>query len=359
MGTLIPTLTDLGYAMAMTGQFHNARLMAEEAERLAQRRGKAKLLVAALNARAFIEGLDHHFQVALRYADRALEAARQSPEDRVRGISHLARARAYRYLWTSLCESERLREADLLDEALADATQAASLLRAEPTDRVGALLERGCIYRELARWRNAQDKKTEAAEAAHRSQSDLERVTVLAAALNLPRQQSLAWTDLGWLGYYLGKTDGVEEALQQAYQSLPAEYLFPEDGPLPPMAERQQKTEAALPFWSALGKAEMLRANLALDRALANSTNGHHQEQLRTAAQHITLSLAYDELVGDSYFDLTRAEEGLHSRIVQDDLDIGTFHRYAKQVAEERGLTQPTRFQDFLQRMFGPADLWT
>ncbi len=359
MGTLVSTLTEVSYAMAMTGQFHHARLMAEEAERLAQRRGQMNLLAAALNVRAFVEGYDHHYQVALRYADRALEAAIQTPGNRVRGLSHLARARAYRYLWNSLCERERACEAGLLDEALADATQAASCLRAHPADRVGALLERGCIYRELARWRQAQGKKREAAEAAHKSQSDLERVAVLAGALNLPRQQSLAWTDLGWLRYYLGQTQDVEQALQQAYGPLPEDYLFPQQGALPPMAEEEQKREAALPYWSALGKAEMLKANLALDQALNNSANGHHQEQICAAAKHFTLSLAYDELVADSYFELTRAEEGLHSRIVQDDLDISAFHQYARQAAEEQGLSQPTRFQDFLQRVFGPSDLWT
>jgi len=359
MNALVPTLTDLSYVMAMTGQFHDARLTSEEAERLAQRRGQIHLLAEALNVRAFVEGLDRHYQVALRYADRALEASAQLPGHRVRGLSHLARARAYRYLWNSLCEDERAREAGLLDEALAAATQAAGLLRSSPAERVGALLERGCIYRDLARRRHAEGRKEEAAEAAHKSQSDLERVTVLAAALDLPRQQSLAWTDLGWLGYYLGKTEDVEQALQQAYEPLPEGYLFPEQGPLPPMAESRQKKEAALPFWSALGKAEMLKANLALDQALGNSTNGHHQEQLHAAAKHITLSLAYDELVADSHFELTRAEGGLHARIVQDDLDISTFHQHARQVAEEQGLSQPTRFQDFLQRMFGSADLWS
>ena len=359
MNTLASTLTDLSYTMGMTGQFHHARLMAEEAERLARRRGQIHLLAEALTVRAFVEELDHHYQVALRYADRALEAAAQLPGHRVRGLSHLTRARAYRYLWNSLSEDERARESGLLDEALAAATQAVGLLRSSPAERVGALLERGCIYRDLARWHHVEGKKTEAAEAAHKSQSDLERVTVLAAALDLPRQQSLAWTDLGWLDYYLGDVEDVEQALQQAYEPLPQEYLFPQQGPLPPMAESKQKREAALPFWSALGKAEMLKANLALDRALDNSANGHHQELLHAATKHFTLSLAYDELVADSHFDLTRAEERLHSRIVQDDLDISTFHQHAKQVAEEQGLNQPTRFQDFLHRMFGSADLWT
>ena len=122
------------------------------------------------------------------------------------------------------------------------------------------------------------------------------------------------------------------------------------------MAERKQKKEAALPIWTALGKAEMLRANLALDQALSNSANGNHGRLLREAAKHFTLSLAYDELVSDSHFDLTRAEEGLHARIVQDDLDISSIHQHARQVAEEQGLSQPTRFQDFLHRMFGAAD---
>ena len=359
MNTLTSTLVELSYAMAMTGQFHHARLKAEEAERLAQRRGQVYLLAEALNARAYLEGLDHHYQVALRYADRALEAAAKLPGHRLRGLSHLARARAYRYLWNSLSETERAREAGLLEEAVAAATQAAGLLRSSPAERVGALLERGCIYRELARWRHAEGRKEEAAEAAHRSQSDLERVTVLAGALDLPRQQSLAWTDLGWLEYYLGKEDDVEQALQQAYEPLPEEYLFPEQGPLPPMAESKQKKEAALPIWAALGKAEMLRANLVLDQALSNGANGHHQELLHAAAKHYTLSLAYDELVADSHFELTRAEEGLHARIVQDDLDISTFHQHARRVAEEQGLSQPTRFQDFLHRMFGSADLWS
>jgi len=44
------------------------------------------------------------------------------------------------------------------------------------------------------------------------------------------------------------------------------------------------------------------------------------------------------ELVADSHFELTQAEGGLHARIVQDDLDISTFHQHARQVAEEQGL---------------------
>jgi hypothetical protein len=220
------------------------------------------------------------------------------------------------------------------------------------------LLERGCIYRELTRRHHAAGRSEEEEEIAQKSRADLERVAVLAGALDLPRLHSLAWTDLAWLSYYLDRPDEIEQFLEQAYRPFPAEYLFPTGGPLPPMAQGTKKQEANLPFWSALGKAEMLKGYLALDRALAASGNEHHQEQLQAAAKHITLSLAYDALVADSYFELNRAKEGLYLRIVQDALSIKILHQHASEAAEAQGLEQPTRYQQFLERMFGPADLW-
>jgi len=358
MDALASTLTNLSYAMALTGEFHRARLLAEEAERLAQRRGQLHMLAVTLNVRAFVEAFADRQRDALRYTDRALEISAQLPDQRVQGLSHLARARAYRYLWGALSEAEKKREANLFDNAIKEASQAANLLRGAPGDRVSALLERGCIYRELARLHHAAGRTEEAEEIAQKSRADLERVAVLAGALDLPRLHSLAWTDLGWLNYYLDQPDEIEESLAQALRPFPAEYLFPADGPLPSMAQGERKREACLPFWSALGKAEMLKGYLALDQALAASGNEHHHEQLQAAAKHITLSLAYDALVADSYFELTRAEEGLHLRIVQDGLSIRALHQCAKNAAEGQGLEQPTRFQEFLERMFGPADLW-
>jgi tetratricopeptide (TPR) repeat protein len=358
MDALASTLTNLSYVMALTGGFHHARLLAEEAERLARRRGQLHMLAVTLNVRAFVEAFASRYRDALRYTDRALELSEQLPAQRLQGLSHLARARAYRYLWGTFSELEKKREASLFDKALKEVNQAANLLRGAPGDRVTALLERGCIYRELARLHHAAGRSEEANESGQKSRADLERVAVLAGALDLPRLHSLAWIDLGWLSYYLDQPEAIEGSLQQAYQLFPEEYLFPVLGPLPAMAQGKQKRKAALPFWSALGKAEMLKGYLALDRARTASGNEHRQEQLETAAKHITLSLAYDALVADSYFDLTRAEAGLHLRIFQDGLSIRTLHRHAREAAEAQGLEQPTRFQDFLERMFGPADLW-
>jgi len=359
MAALIPTLSNLSYVMALTGEAHHARLLAEEAEQLARRSGKEHMLAMTLNVRALVEEHDDHHKAALRYTDQALDVAARLPSPRVRGLIHLTRARAHRYLWTTLTDSERQREPEFFPEALKEANQAVKLLRHSPTDRVEALLERGCVYRDLARRYHELGKAEEAKEFSGRSKDDLERAAVLAGAMGLRRQQALAWTNLGWLFYYLGQEHEMETTLNQACAPFPAEYLFPAKGPVPPMAEKKHKREATLPYWSTLGKLEMLRGYLSLDHALSTNGRGNPQDSLAEAADHITLSLAYDELVADSHFDLRKAEERLHKRILKDNLSIKSLHQCAQEAADRHELEAPTRFQRFLDRMFGPAELWT
>ena len=358
MDGLVQTLTNLAYAMALTGQCPHARLLAEEGERLAQRSGQEYMLALTLNVRALVELYDAHHRTALSYADRAMEVAARLPTPRALGLVHLTRAKAHRYLWDTLSEAERQRETPIFDDMLTEANQAATLLRTSPADRVDALLERGCVYREMARVRHQQGRSNEEKDLADKCRKDLERATILAGALGLVGQQALAWTNLGWLLYYIGETEAVAGALQQARQLLPEEYLFQVKGGLPPMADDEQIGEATLPYWSTLGKCEMLKAYLALDQAAAAQGKQEHDMALQTAAKHVSLSLAYDELVADSYFELTRAEEGLHKRTLHDNLSIRLLHKCAKQAAEQQGLKQPTRYQSFLNRMFGPPDLW-
>jgi tetratricopeptide (TPR) repeat protein len=358
MAFLAPTLTNLSYAMALTGETHQARLLVEEAERLARRSGKDHMLALTLDVRALVELYDGHFRSALHYTDRALDIAVNLPAFRVRGLIYRTRAMAHRYLWNSLTDDERTHQLDFFDEALREANQAVSLLRNSPTDRVDALIERGCTYRELARLYHLCQDPQQSRNYAQKSQADLERAAVLAGAIDIPGHQALAWTNVGWLHYYLGNTDEVHKSLEQAYAACPEEYLFPDHGPTPPMADPARRSEAALPYWNTLGKAEMLKAYIALDQAREAKEGDDYDARLRVAVRGITFSLAYDELIADAYFDLTRAEEALHRRILHDGLSIGLLHEQACQVAEANGLEVPTRFQRFLTRMFGPMELW-
>lgn len=125
------------------------------------------------------------------------------------------------------------------------------------------------------------------------------------------------------------------------------------------MARADRKSQACMPFWSVLGKAEMLNAFVALDQAQSASRHAEQVGRLQQAVRAITLSLAYEEQIADAHFDMTRAEASLHRRILHDRLSIAGLHQNAQQVAEELDLSRPTRFQSFMDRMFGPADLWT
>ena len=124
MAALVPTLTNLSYALALTGETHQARLLAEEAERLARRHGQEHMLAMTLNVRALVEGFDDHHKAALRYTDRALEVAARLPSPRVRGLIFLTRTRAHRYLWGALTQAERLAEPQYFHKALKEAVRA-------------------------------------------------------------------------------------------------------------------------------------------------------------------------------------------------------------------------------------------
>jgi hypothetical protein len=356
MAGLAPSLVNLSYALALMGQFHHARLLAREAEGWARRSGKEYVLALALNARAQVEEHDGRIRDALRYNDRALKIAEGLRIPRVRGLVYMTRARAHRHF--HLTEEQRNSHPQALEEALKEANQAVSLLRNNPPDRVTALIERGCMHREIAQIYYAQQQEVEAVQSARRSQKDFERAIDLTEAMDLSDQQALARMNLAWLWYYTGQIDKVNEILKQTYSSIPSEYAFPARGAFPPMAQEKHKDEARLPFWIALGKAEMLKAYLALDEAQSTADEKEQEEKLTQAVLHIALSLAYKEQVASESFDLRRAEGELHRRILQDELNIGGLQHYAQQAAAAQGLKQPTRFQEFLNRMFGPADLW-
>ena len=357
MAGLASVLINLSYALALVGEGHHARLVTEEAERLAHRLGQEYVLALALNARALVEEYDGHHKAALGYTDQALSIARGLSAPRLRGLIYLTRARAHRHLIDDGAP-QKIAHEEVFDDALKEANQAVNLLKNTPPDRLTALVERGCLHREIARWHYLHQDPEAARKAARHSQRDLERTVALAGVMDLADQQALAWNQLGWLWYYAGQIEDAGQALERATVCIPADYVFGHRSPLPPMAHEERKEKARLPFWNTLGKVELLRAYVALDRYLALPEQEAREQELKVAVRHMSLSLAYLAQTADEHFDLNRAEERLHRRILADRINIGALHDYARQVATEQGLAQPGRFQQFLNRMFGPADLW-
>jgi hypothetical protein len=206
MWALTPTLIELAHVMAQTGQVHAARLLAQEAERRSQRASDEATLALARHVRAVVEIHDNHPRDALRYASQALHLARRVHEGSLHGAIHLTRARARLQLWESFGRDQRHQELTPLLEALQDVDLAVNLLGHSPAAMVDALLERAGIHRAVALWHDWQGRDDEADRAATRSHDDAQEAAGLAAALDLPGQQALAWLHRAWLHYHLKQT---------------------------------------------------------------------------------------------------------------------------------------------------------
>jgi hypothetical protein len=363
-GVLALTLSSLSHAMAQIGRFEDARLVAMEAERWAYCSGSEYVLALALMARALVEGYDNRPKETLRFTEPALKMAERLRSPFVRGRIYLIRTRAHRYLLSP--EENRRCKTQHLEEVTREASLAVNLLKDNPPDSIAALIERGCLFREIARRQHLQRREIEIVRPEQKSQQDLERAAALAGTVGLPDQQALAWTPLACLWYYTGRTEDADGALQHAYSCIPPGYFLPDPGAVKglsqnamlPIAQNGCRGDPCAPFWTVLSKAEMLKAYVALDQMQAAGDQVAQEEMLKETVKHMVLSLAYSEQIADKHFDMVRAEASLHQRILHDGPSIAQLYLSAQQVAEEWGLRQPTRFQRFLDRMFGPAHLW-
>ena len=353
MKGLASVLTNLAYVMALTGRFNHARIIIDEAEAQARRSVSRRPLAIALNTRALIETLDDHPRAALRLTDKALKIAEEL-DPQAEGLIYLTRAKARRYLWASYTVEEKEGEWDeskkkwkLLDRALGEATKAVERLKKPPFFYVEALMERGCLYREVAREYYRIGNVNRAKEAANQSEQDFQRTIKLAEEYALPFITALAWVNLAWMFYYIKRLEKARNSLEKAYSVIPYKEL---EKAIAKYGSSIRPDKCICPLWSTLGKAEMLKAWLAMD-----------ERDLEEASKHITLSLAYDEKLAPEHFDIIRAERIVSERLRRMNLglqELRRLYRYAREAAQNYNLKQPTRFQRLLQNTFGPSNVW-
>jgi len=395
MGALISTLTNLAYAMAMVGRFRHARQVLGEARERADQEGQPHWLARILNVRAIVEALDGHSRTALRHADDAqvlFEVGKVSDE-RLRGLLHITRARAYRYLWNDFVRERRWRDGleDPLLRAYEEGEKGLSLIK--ETERQGsyyhveALTETGCVLREMA-WTYRKIAEREALLTEDVFEGDRERLFQGAArraedrfwraggvenreASWKPQIQrrikedlggdaylpTLALTNLGWHYHYQRRAPEEITALCELIEELigPA-YRLPE--------LTVEKESANLLLWAVLGKMEMLRFHELL-RGWERWDRAERDVRLKQAVRRVTYSLEYDYLVGRNSYDLRRAEAGLHQRLISlpewDVYILPRFYRYGEEVAEElqawlRG--RESAFLRWLRENFGEREIW-
>lgn len=401
-------LTNQGYAMSMLGLDRRAQETAREAYEVARKSNSLRDQVRALNVRANAETLAGNIQNGTRMAKQALDTLRLSPEERLEALIYVSLGRSLRYEWNqSLGEANGIVENanyNLLFQSLVyfestdfvlEKTSLGVELPVIPRGAIDILKdttdaenlsaarnECGCLWREVA-WAfrkryGENDKRTIDAESLAQSRleeaagiqkiSKSDEVERLKAFYDLvmniggsPYWPALALANLAWHQLYQNSSpEGVEQAckfVEKAIKIVGKEnHIWFDHEP------DVNYDDADVMLWGALGKMEMARGYTALRSWRIKEKID--EDRLEIAVFHIARALEYNYLIGQTNFNMKRAEIGLENRIRQSvdwqKVLLPRFYKYALEVAPKLGIKnerQP-RVLRWLDERYGDKDLW-
>lgn len=345
------TLNNLAFAKAEVGEFDAAWRLASDALKLREEIGPREPVCLGLNTLAHIKirgGAPEEPEEARRYAERALRLSQRLGSARGQGLALTALAEAERRVsrWERYYPNET---ASLLREAAKHAEEACKIFRElkSPDRQVEALIEVGCAYRELARFQLEMGE--DAQDAALKGQQALEEAAQIAGEQQIRGRQVDALVNLAWLNYYIRRYDLAGSCLDQAQELIPQHYYITPSQKGPTL----DKEQVVVPFLVQLGKAELLRGEIAFDQF------GEHKDisALKNAGEHYTLSLEYDMLFSSrTARDVRRGMDRIYERLKQ--LNISEMRAVCNAVADAEkqyglGISQMRRF---LEENFGPWD---
>ena len=394
-GMLISEYEHLIYAMTQVGYSRRGRQVFYEAIDLVKQQGQPFWEARLQNVMTVLETLDGRLLEAKEHGVSALEKLQQTPNPRWESLICVNLARTYRHLWNrsisvqewraewpetlkiayELLETKGPRAVLEIDSAWEEqdpSIGALTWLREQAhqgKDRiyyVEALVEGGCIWREMA-WLYRQYEKSpedslqsagfafaawdEWASTCARATNQAEAYFFEAAGLieylrewrethTLSKETQNIWKEvvedqikrvgggrywpvlalvnLGWHWRYQRQvTDEDVEALCALVEAL-----IPEQYHLPAPDKKRDEPGTELLLWAVLGKMEMLRFDVRVkfeEWQAKETLNAEEQQELesrlREATPHLVYSLEYNRLLGEAAFDRGRAEDGLSQRL--------------------------------------------
>ena len=393
------TLNNRAFVLAELGRFNEGWELAWDAFELRQRLGPRVPVGLSLNTLALIKIKENDLEGARPFVRQALTLFTDLDNRYGRGLALLARAEIRRRIsdWVPYIPQAT---ASHLETAVDDARQAVAIFREMgETDRlIEALVELGCDYRDWAKWRrDYREPLTEGErkrgrawtmeELAERGAEALLEAANLAASRNIRYRQVNALINLAWLRYYVElyvDAPDFDAALRRLRDELFAEVdrLIPEGYRIRPReVDRDSgriqggvpvldETTMIVPFLTQLGKLELLHGQIAFNRFVRSQNKD--EAALREAAEHYTLSLAYDTLFSDQVFrDMRRAMSRIYDRLrTLNPKELRVVYETVEEVEARYGLVEDgrsrvyrpaerrrSRMYRFLRDMFGPPEL--
>ncbi|RLC92064.1 MAG: hypothetical protein DRI77_13255, partial [Chloroflexi bacterium] len=361
---LANTANNLAFAQAEVGRSDVANRLAQSTLELRETLGPRSPVGLSLNTLAHIAIRDNLTVTARNRAERALSLFQVLEDKRGEGLALIALAESLRR------RGEQKQDPELLRQAIERARQGLEIFahRGAVDRQVEALIELGCAYRDLAKVLRGpilrpEDVNPDAKALADKGKQALKKAAEIAPRGEIAYRQVDALVNLAWLHYYIFEDQYILEnpqsPLVQAESIVPKSYYITpvrvtsrgERRGGTPQLEREQ---AIFPFLAQMGKAQLLRGQIAFNRF----EREEKKENLNEALEHYTLSLAYDTLFYEETFrDMRRAMDRIYERLnTLDPATLKIVYDIVESVEEKYGLEE-SRMTRFLRESFGSREM--
>lgn len=401
-------LVNQSYAMSMLGYDRRAYETAREAAELSQQSNDLRGQIRALNVMAFVVLRTGQPDRASQFAEKALKLLPKiSNDDRLRGMVLITKAMAGRQAWNQVVsdnlvdwkqewhknllpalvalDGKEYAQEKLSLRQIASGRQEKANLKNEIEKGAIALLkgrdaenltiaqnESGNCWREIAWATRNPPEGDEQQRRRHEIAAQLARVRYLQACGiekmeeewtrqmweqtkrvgGSPYWPAAALVNLAWHEHYLRADTDILRYEKIIRELIGNEYFWP---------PQISPEEGEIQRWVVLGKFEMLRCFVALRQWENGQT-----EQLRSAMRSAALSLEYNYRIGQTSYDLRRAEISLETRLRGtkdwESKLLPAFYSAAKEIEEEFRSYLPEgkvpRLLHWLQERFGEYELW-
>lgn len=366
------TLTNLAYALALSGDFELARRQAKDALNLRKKLGTRVPLVLAYNTWAAVEVHAGRYYDAEPHAKKALQISKSLDFSRGIGLSQMTLSRLHRFMGEDpeISSQERLR---LLTQSLKEGEEALKHFSEdeEPERRIDALCEYGVTCREFI---FLEEKK--ALEYGKKAIRSLEEALALVKSQDLQQKYLNASLGMAWTFYYLQRYQReriVEQKPERFLQEIAA-YEDPE-GFLEKLWEniesdlgsylitRERKPEIAddtiIDVFSQLGRLHVLRGVIALDKFDESSKEAPYP-YLCAAIREFVLALEYNQLVSKEYQGIHRGLYTIHNRLKGLNVDevLAAFETIREMARDYESIAERNRLWQELESAFGSYEIY-
>ncbi len=332
------TLNNMAWALAWTGQFQQALRICQDALEMRRKLGPAGPVAFSLNTFGLIQAKADQPHRAERACREALDIFIRLEQPRGIGMALTALSEMCR----RKAELEALYSADeqrrLLEEAIVLAERAEAIFREqikEDAQRAQALIELGCAHRDLIRVLKGADEERN--KHVNLGEDALNKAMDAAAEPNLVHMRVDAQVNLAWLYHYAGRDDIAQQTADEARRKI-----FETLGARERQILRKRKLQQSF-LLVQLGKIELLQGEIALQGG-----------EFKSAGEHFTLSLAYDEKYAEDFRDMRRGMDRMYALLKGLNAgELGQVLEGIEQAAKTCSLSRPTRMHRFLQDSFG------